>query len=228
MRIELRYDGASCILVPQERPSPRDLDAWASATAGEYVARRRDASEAGDALEADDRIIAERVASALRDIAAASQPDQLSMLIVGAGGRVLAPLIVLLAAEPLDPAEQAAFLWSPAALLPPAVEAVESDGLGAGVSVTLLERHGDWDAGFRRWLFLGANATVGAVLGPCAPYGLAFAAPIAEQVLRDSTAEEFLPSGDRARIAELVAAGAPQGESWPVTEPDDMRAEPSD
>ena len=101
-----------------------------------------------------------------------------------------------------------------AALLPPTTEIVETDHLGPGFSTTLLERHGDHDFGFRRWLFVGQNATLGAVLGPVAPYGLAFVEEVAAGILRASELEGFEPATDRTRLEELDRAVTRVGEDW--------------
>ena len=78
----------------------------------------------------------------------------------------------------------------------------------------MLERHGDRDFGFERWLFFGEDTTVAAILGPVAPYGLAFVEEAAKDVLRRSSLEGFVASPDRARVDDLDRAVVRFGEEW--------------
>ncbi|MEV4687497.1 hypothetical protein [Microbacterium sp. LWH3-1.2] len=203
MQITLRHDPERTIAVPHAERSAAERTVWAREAAYAFAARN-DVEEA----------VADRLSLALEDIASATGDDRRNLLIVGAEGRVLAPLTVFAAAEPLAEAEQAAFLWSPSALLPATTEVVESEQFGPGFTATLLERHGDHDFGFRRWLFVGRNATVGAILGPVAPYGLAFVEEIAAEVLRESALEGFVPTSDRTRVDQLDSAVVRVGEEW--------------
>ncbi|HEY9306984.1 MAG TPA: hypothetical protein VIP82_04190 [Microbacterium sp.] len=205
MQINLRHDPERSLPVPHVERSADERALWARETAYAFAAR-----------EGFDDAAAERITAALNDIAGATGDDRRNLLLIGADGRVLAPFTVFAASEPLAEAEQAAFLWSASALLPPTTEVVESAQLGAGISVTLLERHDDHDYGFRRWLFVGQNATLGAVLGPVAPYGLAFVEGVAGSILHESVLEGFLPSADRTRVEELDAAVVRAGEDWPL------------
>ncbi|WP_106816893.1 hypothetical protein [Microbacterium timonense] len=205
MQITLRHDPARTIPVDDALRSPDERTIWARESAYAFAARN-----------GLDDAAAERIALALEDVAAATGDDRKNLLLVGAEGRVVAPLTVFAAAEPLTDAEQAAFLWSPAALLPATTEVVASEHLGPGFSATLLERHGDHDFGFRRWLFVGENATVGAVLGPVAPYGLIFVEDAAADVMRESTLDGFIPARDDTRVRELDAAVTRVGEDWPL------------
>ena len=203
MQINLRHDPDWSIPVPHvERPTA-DRALWARETANRFAA-----------TAGLDDAATERVAAALDDIAGATGDDRRSMLLIGADARVLAPFTIFAAAEPIAEHERAAFLWSSSALLPPTTEIVETDHLGPGFSTTLLERHGDHDFGFRRWLFVGQNATLGAVLGPVAPYGLAFVEEVAAGILRASELEGFDPATDRTRLEELDRAVTRVGEDW--------------
>lgn len=205
MPITLRHDAAASIAVPHAVRSPEERIVWSRATAETFSA------EAGLDAQATGRI-----AAALDDLADATGDDHRTLLLVAADGRVLAPFTVFLSDEPLTSQVQASFLWSPSGILPATTEVVESDHLGAGFSATQLERHGDHDYGFRRWLFAGENGAVGAVLGPVAPYGLAFVEEVASAILRESSVEGFEPSSDRARLEELDAAVTRAGEEWPL------------
>jgi hypothetical protein len=205
MQINLRHDPERSLPVPHVERSADERALWARETAYAFAAR-----------EGFDDATAERITAALSDIAGATGDDRRNLLLIGADGRVLAPFTVFATSEPLAEAEQAAFLWSATALLPPTTEVVESAQLGAGISVTLLERHDDHDYGFRRWLFVGQKATLGAVLGPVAPYGLAFVEGVAGSILHESVLEGFLPSADRTRVEALDAAVVRAGEDWPL------------
>jgi hypothetical protein len=203
MQIMIRHDADRSIAVPHLERSAQERALWARETAFAFAAR--------DGL---DDAAAERIAAALEDVAAATGGDRRNLVLVGVDARVLAPLTVFVSAEPLPEDQQAAFLWSPAALLPATTEVVESEHLGPGISATLLERHGDHDFGFRRWLFLGQNAALGAILGPVAPYGLAFVEEIAAGALRETVVEGFLPAVDRSRPEALDRAVVRAGEEW--------------
>lgn len=203
MQINLRHDPAWAIPVPHVERSDAELALWARESAHRFAA------DAGR-----DDATAERLAAALIDIAAATGEDRRSMLLIGADARVLAPFTVFAAAEPISDEEQAEFLWASSALLPATTEVVETEHLGAGISATLLERHGDHDFGFRRWLFVGRNATLAAVLGPVAPYGMAFVEEIAAGILRASELEGFAPATDRVRVEALDRAVSRAGEDW--------------
>ena len=203
MQITLRHDPERSIPVPHAERSADGRVRWARERAYTFAA------SAG--LGADS---AERIAAALADIAAATGDDHRSLLLLGPDARVLAPLTVFVADEQVPGDQQAAFLWSSRALLPATTEIVETENLGAGISATLLERHGERDFGFRRWLFVGENASVGGVLGPVAPYGLVFVEEVAAAILRDSTVEGFVPGTDRTRVESLDRVVTRVGEEW--------------
>jgi hypothetical protein len=205
MRVNLRFDREHCIPVDFPAHSATDRSEWARATAADFVARTGLAPEA-----------AGPIAAALDDVARIASDDSRSLVIVGIDGRVIAPLTVFAVDGALSEADQAAFLWSPSAQLPATTEVIETDNFGIGISTTLLERHGDRDFGFERWLFFGEDATVAAILGPVAPYGLAFVEEAAKAVLRQSTLEGFVASSDRVRVDALDRAVVRFGEEWPA------------
>lgn len=205
MRLNLRHDPDRCIPVPFLPRSADERAGWARETATEFAKRT-----------GLDSAAASRIAGALDDVAAVSSDESRSVVIVGVDGRVVAPLTVFAVDERLSESEQAAFLWSASALLPATTEILETAGFGAGISATLLERHGDRDFGFERWLFLGESATVAAILGPVVPYGLAFVEETAKAVLRASTLDGFVPSADRERVDALDRAVVRFGEDWPA------------
>jgi hypothetical protein len=203
MQLNLRFDREHCIPVDFSAPSVLERAEWARATAAEFAERTGLPPEA-----------AGPIAAALDDVARVASDDSRSLVIVGIDGRVIAPLTVFAADGVLSEAEQAEFLWSTSALLPATTEVIQTEGFGVGISATLLERHGDRDFGFERWLFLGEDATVAAILGPVAPYGLAFVEEAAKAVLRRSTLEGFVASADRTRVDALDRAVVRFGEEW--------------
>jgi hypothetical protein len=205
MQLNLRHDPEHCIPVPFVAQTAGERAAWARETAAAFATRRELAPA-----------VATRIAAALEDVAAVTTDESRSLVIVGIEGRAIAPLTVFAVDERLSEDDQAAFLWSTSALLPATTEILETEGFGVGISVTLLERHGDRDFGFERWLFLGEETTVAAILGPVAPYALAFVEEPAKAVLSTSTLEGFVPSTDRARVEALDRAVVRFGEDWPA------------
>jgi hypothetical protein len=203
MQITLRHDPERSIPVPHAERSTEERVRWARETGYSFAAR---------AGLGDDS--AQRIAAALDDIAGTTGDDHRNLLLLGADARVLSPLTVFVADEQVPDDQQAAFLWSSRALLPATTEIVETEHLGVGISATLLERHGERDFGLRRWLFVGENASLGAVLGPVAPYGLVFVEEVAAVILRESTVEGFLPVSDRTRVEALDRAVTRVGEDW--------------
>lgn len=203
MQLNLRFDREHCIPVDVPALPAEDRTAWARTTAAAFVARTGLAPQAGGPI-----------AAALDDVARMASDDSRSLVIVGIDGRVIAPLTVFAIDGVLGEAEQAAFLWSTSAQLPATTEVLETDGFGPGISATVLERHGDRDFGFERWLFFGEDTTVAAILGPVAPYGLAFVEEAAKDVLRRSSLEGFVASPDRARVDALDRAVVRFGEEW--------------
>lgn len=158
----------------------------------------------------------QRLTGALVGLYALTDGDRRALLLVSADAQVLAPLTFTVADTQLSPRERGDFLWSPSALLPPTTALTETEHLGTGVSSTLLQREQERDFATRRWLFLGETSTVGALLGPVAPYGLSAVEETAEQVLQTSSLEGFVAVADPDWALRLEAAGVRVGDTWAV------------
>lgn len=201
--IDFTYPGDHAVPVPFEQRSPAEHAEWAEATARELAPRFADVPD-----------FASRVEAALADLASRADDAHRLFLVISPDGSGMAPLVVSVADAPLTRAEQAAFLWSPSVILPPTPDETETAHLGAGFSVTLLQEENGVQFATRRWLFLGENGAVGAVLGPVAPYSLVIVEGVAELILEGSRVDGFVPSTDRTRIDELHAQSVRSGESW--------------
>ncbi|MFV0408061.1 MAG: hypothetical protein ACK5LN_14785 [Propioniciclava sp.] len=197
--VTLHYPDDRCIAI---NPPPGDPRTWAAATAQEFGAGTD--KTAGTA----------RLAEALTDLARMAAPERKILLITTADLSVLAPLTVTVTPEPLTPADQAEFLWSPDAVVPPTAEVVEADHLGPGISVAILHAQNERQYATRRWLFAGENGALGAWLGPVAPYGLTAVEGIAGQVILGSQVANFLPGTNQTLLNRFEAAAARQGERW--------------
>lgn len=201
VELELGVPEAAAIAVPAEA---RQQPGWARAAAEDFGVR------AG--ADAD---LVRRIEGALDDLVAMSTDDRRTMLLVSRPTGAIAPLTVFVSDAPLTERQQADFLWSPSAVLPPTPERTASENLGEGFSATLLQREGGRDFATRRWLFFGEDRTVGALLGPVmVPYALAVLAPLAELALAGSRVPGFAPADAEQRISELEQACARAGEAW--------------
>ncbi|MFC4140721.1 MULTISPECIES: hypothetical protein [unclassified Microbacterium] len=205
MEIALEYAPDGVIPVPTERLSSAESAAWARETAAGFA---RD-------LGSDDEV-GTRIESALLAVRAQADDDRKFMLIVGADGGVVAPLMISVIAHELSRAEQADFLWSNTAILPVTPRLTETEALGTGFSATLAQRENGLDFATRRWIFFGTGATVCAMLGPVVPYGMAFVEPFAEAALSSAALSGFVPRPDPARLDELVSAVTRPGDEWPL------------
>ena len=182
--------------------------------AAEHAAWARETAQVFGADTGLDASGVERVAAALTDLARLADPVSRLLLIVTPDAAVLAPLRITVSAEPLDHAAQADFLWSTDAILPPTAEVIDSDDLGAGITVALLQQQGEIQFATRRWLFPGQNAAVGALLGPVPPYGLALVQEIADPIIEQMRVDGFVPTADRAALERFEAATVRGGEGW--------------
>lgn len=198
--LDIVYDENRCIPI---EPPPGDPTAWADDTARAFGAR----------ADLDEAAI-DRVAKALVDLTRLATPERRILLVASIDAAVLAPLTITVSEDALSEAEQAEFLWSRDAVLPPTVEVIETEELGAGVTVALLQREGERQFATRRWLFAGAAGAVGALLGPVTPYGLSLVEESAGHVLASSHFEGFTPAADREIVERFEAASARAGERW--------------
>ncbi|MFT4157363.1 MAG: hypothetical protein QM630_05460 [Microbacterium sp.] len=155
-----------------------------------------------------------RLQGALENIAAEASDDARRFLLVGTDAVALAPLVFFVADHELSRQDEADFLWDCSAILPPAALRVETQHLGVGFSSTLAQRKDGSDFGTRRWLFFGQGLTVGALLGPVAPYTLAVVEPIAEIILAGAKVEGFSPRANEERVEELAGSVVKFGEDW--------------
>lgn len=203
MDLALNYDETRVIPVPHESRTQTEAEQWARRAAAEY--------EQLVPLHPQSQ---ERVQRALADLAMRTSDDQRLLLVVGVEGAVLAPLMIAINPEELSRREQAEFLWSNTAILPPTPRITESEGFGPGFSSTLAQQEAGNDFATRRWLFFGEGLTLGAMLGPVPPYGLAFVEPFAEALLASSSASGFVPKQDRSHVESLLSAVTTFGDGW--------------
>ena len=201
MELELTYPDTAVIRVPSEA---RGEEGWA----------RRAALRFGETAGADAALV-RRIEAALDQLVQLAQADRRTLLLVSVPGAAMAPFTIFVSETAPTLQEQAEFLWSPNAVLPPTPGRTPSAHLGEGFSATLLHREPERDFATRRWLFFGSDRAVGALLGPVlAPYALAVLEPIAEDILAGSRVDGFVPDAAEARLAELEAACARAGETW--------------
>ncbi|WP_217178562.1 hypothetical protein [Streptomyces sp. AC495_CC817] len=205
MDISFDFERADAIPISILDDGVQSPQEWAAAARAAYTAAVAVPEELQPRLE-----------GALATLAARATPDARSFLLVGTDAAALAPLTIVVARSEFTRAEQAEFLWSPSAVLPPAPLRVEAEHLGVGFSSTLAQREDGEDFGTRRWLFFGRGMTVGAVLGPVAPYLLAVVEPLAEGVLHGMRVDGFEPLPNEDRVAELVSAVVRIGDEWTV------------
>lgn len=203
MQITIVYDEDRSIAVPVLPPAERA--AWAEQTAAAYASRVR----GGDSLRLG-------IVAALVRLTALADEESRLLLLVGADGAVLAPLLVFVVPHELSEREQADFLWHPSALLPPTPTVVTTTHLGTGFSSGLAQRENGADFSTRRWLFFGSGMTVAALLGPVAPLGLGLVDGIADELLKASSVEGFVPRDDVAKAERLDALASPSREGWPT------------
>jgi len=156
----------------------------------------------------------DRLRSALSSVASEASDDARRFLLVGIDALALAPFVFFVTDGELTRQEQAEFLWSPTAILPPAPLRSETEHLGVGFSSTLAQREDGVDFGTRRWLFFGQGRTAGALLGPVAPYALAVLEPVAERILATARAEGFVALHADDRVTELESAVVRAGDDW--------------
>ena len=198
--LDIAYPAHRCIPI---EPSSADHASWADEASKAY----------GLDTELDDEGV-KRVRVALLDLARLVDSSSRLLLVISPDAAVLAPLRLTLSAEPLTRAQQAEFLWSTDAILPPTAEVIDSDDLGAGITVALLQQQGEIQFATRRWLFPGQNAAVGALLGPVPPYGLAVVQEIADPIIEQMRVDGFVPTADRAGLERFEAATVRGGEGW--------------
>ncbi|WEK61972.1 MAG: hypothetical protein P0Y60_04220 [Candidatus Microbacterium colombiense] len=205
MELAIAYAPDRVIPVPAERLAPHEREAWARQAAEDFT---RDSGVHSQ--------VAAQVEAALLAVAEQADGDRRLLLVVGAEGAVVAPLMVSVITHELSRQEQAEFLWSNTAILPVTPRLTETESLGTGFSTTLAQRENDLDYATRRWIFFGEGATVCAMLGPVVPYGMAFVEPFADAALASATLSGFVPRADPARLDELVAAVVRPGDEWPL------------
>jgi hypothetical protein len=201
MQITIAYDEDRSIPVPVLPVAERAT--WAEQTAAAFAAR----VGGGDQLR-------QGVASALDRLTVLADDDSRLLLLIGADGAMLAPLLLFVVPHELDEREQADFLWQPSALLPPTPTVVTTTHLGTGFSSGLAQREDGADFSTRRWLFFGSGMTVAALLGPVAPLGLGLVEAIADALLAESWVEGFVPREDVAKAQRLDALASPAQEGW--------------
>lgn len=203
MDIFFDYERADAIPISIGENGPQSPAEWAAGARSEYTA----------AVEVPEELHA-RLERALETLATRATPDARLFLLVGPDAAALATLTIVVAQSEFSRQEQAEFLWSPTAILPPAPLRVETEHLGVGFSATLAQRENGEDFGTRRWLFFGSGMTIGAVLGPVLPYLLAVVEPLAEGVLNGMRVDGFTPLLSEERVAELVSAVVKKGDEW--------------
>lgn len=199
-QLEISYPDGLCIPI---EPPTGDPGPWLDETAASFGLARD--------LDADG---VERVRAALQGLVGLVDPTSRLLLMVAPNAAGFAPLRITISDAALTPSEQAEFLWSRDAILPPTAELVETGSLGPGITVALLQRHGGLQFATRRWLFPGANGAVGILLGPVPPYGLALLQPGADAVVEHLQVAGFVPTEDRAELERFEAAAARSGEAW--------------
>jgi len=201
MQITIAYDEDRSIPVPVLPAAERAT--WAEQTAAAFATR----VGGGDRLR-------QGVAAALDRLAVLADDDSRLLLLIGADGAVLAPLLLFVVPHELDEREQADFLWQSSALLPPTPTVVTTTHFGTGFSSGLAQREDGTDFSTRRWLFFGSGMTVAALLGPVAAQGLGLVEGVAEALLEASSLEGFVPCEDVAKAERLEALGSPVQEGW--------------
>ena len=199
-QLDISYPEDLCIPID---PTSGDPELWAAATADGF----------GEATGLDPDGVS-RVRAALTGLMRLAEPSSRLLLVVAPEARFLAPLRITVSDDALSRDEQAAYLWSTDAILPPTAELLETPELGAGITVALLQKQGDIQFATRRWLFPGENGAVGALLGPVQPYGLAVVQPTADAVIEQLHVEGFIPAADRTDLERWEAAAGRSGESW--------------
>ncbi|MFE6996019.1 hypothetical protein ACFVAE_08700 [Microbacterium sp. NPDC057659] len=202
--ISFDYPRGSAIPIAHDDGTQQTAAEWAAQTAAEYAS----------AVTVPEQLRA-RLEHALTTLAAESTTGTNRFLLVGTDALALAPFTIVVAQNEFTRDEQAEFLWSPSAILPPGQARIETDHLGAGISSTLAQREDGADFATTRWLFFGQGLTVGAVLGPVPPYMLAVVLPTAEEILKRMQVSGFTPlPGGEERVDELVAAVIRGGDEW--------------
>ncbi len=209
MNIRYSYDTHRVIPVPPGTADDEAGRAWAVTAAESYAARIR--------AEVDlDAVAVARIAQLVTDLARAATDRRSAALIFLPEPQIAAPLTITYSPERPSRAEQEDFLWPRSCLLRPVHRELATERLGAGSTVAIVQRTQERTFAERRWLFLGAESSIAAVVGPVPVPLLSLVEPLADAIIDSLSVDDYVPDAAALGARDIAQAFARDEERWAV------------